>query len=65
MIPKSQDFPALGFLVAFLGPSVGLERFLGFGVVADVPPSWSTSMAEAESVAVGGTEIGLEDPYGV
>lgn len=62
MIPKSQGFPALGFLVAFLGPSVGLERFLGFGVVADVPPSWSTSIAEVDSVAAGGTEVGVEEP---
>jgi len=62
MISKSQDFPTLGFLVVFLRPSVGFERFLGFGVVGDVHSSWSTSMAGVESVAVGGTETGVEDP---
>jgi hypothetical protein len=53
---------ALDFFVVFLGPPVVLGRFLGFWVTADVSASWSMSMAEAESVVVGGLEVRVEDP---
>lgn len=52
----------MDFFVVFLGPSVSLERFLGLWVVGDVSSFRSTSMAEDESVAMGGAEARVEDP---
>jgi len=60
--PEDRGFPALDFFVVFLEPSASLERFLGFWVVVGVSTSWSTSIAEVESVAMGGAEERVEDP---
>ena len=59
--PENQGFPVLDLLV-FFGPPVILGRFLGNSVVTDASPSWSTSIAAAESVAVSGAEARVEDP---